>query len=60
MFTLKIRTANDAFAGAPEMEVARILREVALQVERGGVRADGIARDSNGNTVGTWQMRGRK
>lgn len=51
MFTLSIKTGNDAFeGGAGRQEVARILRETAERVERG--IAEGPVRDVNGNTVG--------
>ncbi len=60
-YTIKINTDNDAFhrdngdEWAAEMEIARILRELALRLEtaagmRQYVRRD--LRDSNGNAVG--------
>ena len=54
-FSLIIESSNAAFEdnlGFPE--TARILREIAKQVENGNVA--GIARDVNGNKVGTYDM----
>lgn len=57
MFRLKIETDGAAFN--TQVEVARILREVADSVEEWGAyeRVDyrGEIRDINGNTVGTWR-----
>jgi len=53
VFELKFETANEAFT-FPEDEVARILREVAKQAERG--ETSGRVRDHNGNRVGFWQL----
>lgn len=51
MFTLSIKTDNEAFEGDPGYEVARILRRLADRVECG---EDGeiILVDINGNRVG--------
>ncbi|USK62287.1 hypothetical protein [Peribacillus asahii] len=49
--TVTIKTGNAAFEENPNMEIARILRELANNLE-----ADvhpGKLRDLNGNTVGT-------
>ena len=54
MFRLEIDTANDAFVGYPAGEVARILRETADDLDA-GIIAFSI-RDSNGNTVGSWEL----
>ncbi len=58
-YTIKINTGNDAFhvgdEWAAEMELAGILRELALRLERvAGMRLIDRAylKDSNGNTVG--------
>lgn len=59
MFTLKMKTDNDAFAeGNLELEVARILRNLATHLEdrSGNTPSSGKLRDSNGNTVGTWVL----
>jgi hypothetical protein len=65
MFTLKIETSNAAFADDPCGEVARILRELALDLEVGllneerleaGLLDEGSVRDLNGNKVGTWRV----
>ena len=59
MFRIEIDTENDAFAandGDATIEVARILRELADDVERHGGPGSGKhrIRDLNGNTVGTY------
>ena len=54
MFSLIFRTDNAAFEDAPELECARILREVADDLER--VCFDGIVQDANGNTVGNYAL----
>ena len=58
MFAVSFDTDNAAFAELePELEVARILRALADDVELH--RASGKfqpVRDSNGNTVGTWKL----
>jgi hypothetical protein len=61
MFTLKISTANDAFDNEGA-ELARILREVAHCFDnnspgRGNNVRTSIIRDSNGNTVGKWELK---
>lgn len=53
MFKIEFATDNAAFEGcAPE--VARILRAVADLVEDGAT--SGLARDFNGNAVGSWEL----
>lgn len=57
MFNLTLRTDNDAFQPEPNLEVARILREIANKVEREG--AIGLFQtifDSNGNDVGRYKL----
>ena len=54
MFYLNIATDNEAFGDEPEVEVARILRQIASRIERG--ETDGHTRDSDGNMVGDWAM----
>lgn len=53
-FTLKIDSVNDAFEGDGEYEVARILRQIADQVENGVGAA--AAMDLMGNSVGHWEV----
>lgn len=53
-FTLTIYCDNAAFGESRADETARILREIAKQVERDWL--DGFARDSNGNAVGEWRF----
>ena len=62
MFKLEIETDNDAFANR-ELEVARILRELAHQIET-VARSTTLQRslgsrvcDINGNVVGEWVLR---
>jgi hypothetical protein len=61
-FRITIKTDNAAFtdeegeAGAREQEVARILRDVAHQLED-GIASAGSVRDYNGNTVGDFGFR---
>ena len=66
MFTLRIETDNAAFyddAGkkAPLHEVARILREVANEVESdcNSFGRKVSFRDINGNAVGEWRITNR-
>ena len=47
---IEFETVNSAFEDAPEIEVARILRELAHQIES-GYRPSSL-RDINGNKVG--------
>jgi hypothetical protein len=61
MFTLKIKTDNAAFRGddgsddgARNIEVASILRSIAIRLENGD--ECGFIRDSNGNNVGKWKF----
>ncbi len=61
-FVLTITLDNDAFgvsSRARGRELARVLKELALSVETGGVYCpdDGRCRDSNGNTVGEWTVK---
>lgn len=56
-FKLEIFTDGDAFQGVEgwlELEVARMLREAADQVEAS--RAGLFLRDTNGNTVGSFWL----
>ncbi len=56
--TVKINTDNDVFQyGNKEAEVARILRGVAMAVERG--ERDHNLFDSNGNNVGSVKVTGK-
>jgi hypothetical protein len=51
-FKLRISMDNDAFVECPEVELARILDQVAAQLYNGA----GKCRDLNGNTVGSWEV----
>lgn len=56
MFTMTFKTENAAFAdGDMAAEVARILKEVAAQIEF-GAQMSGTVRDANGNRVGTYEL----
>lgn len=53
--TIKIKTENAAFDGDDKpYEIARILREIAAQIEHGNT--SGTARDANGDAVGTYKV----
>jgi hypothetical protein len=54
MFTLKIRTDNEAFTNNLEGEIIRLMYRVARKVDEGCTRGD--VQDENGNTVGDWRL----
>jgi hypothetical protein len=57
MFSVKFSTANEAFGSNREdaaIEIARILRDIAKDVERNGVGSKMLVKDINGNTIGSW------
>lgn len=49
-FKVSFKVDNAAFEGAPEVEAARILREIADKIEAG--QFSGAVMDVNGNKVG--------
>ena len=53
-FELKFDMENAAFEEAPELELARILRDLAARIEvsGAGVPSEYVIRDVNGNRVG--------
>lgn len=55
---ISITMDNAAFSESPELEVARILADLAVKVERQGISpgAEYSVRDINGNKVGTAQV----
>ena len=58
-FALTIHTGTDAFKPDPSPELARILREIADQIEAGRDYGKSVpVRDINGNDVGSfsWLM----
>jgi len=60
MFRIEIETTNAAFEDAPEDEITRILRDLADYIAQWSLQSgrqvyQGVLRDINGNTVGTWQ-----
>lgn len=61
MFIIKFRTSNAAFEGNYDQEVARILTEIANEIETFGPRhvAQPIS-DINGNTIGAWIEDGKQ
>jgi hypothetical protein len=56
--TIKIQMNNAAFE-EPAVELARILRDIADRIEGGEIMGFSI-QDMNGNTVGTFQVKGRR
>lgn len=59
-FVMEFSTANAAFDGRTDDEIARILRRVADNFDSGvfgGMHAEGAVRDANGNTIGTYSHR---
>lgn len=55
LFKLEIKkTGSASFATDPELEVARILRDVALKL--GGGQEEGRCMDGNGNRCGEWRF----
>ena len=56
MFRLEMKTEGAAFLeGNKGLEVARILRAIAKEVEAG--QTGGDVRDGNVNNVGTWSLK---
>ena len=55
MFILQFSTDNAAFEHSAT-ETARILRKIAKRIEAGDT--DGKIMDSNGNSVGTYDLNG--
>jgi len=53
-FRLTLETNNDSFADQPGIEVARLLRQAAENVEA-GARCENLS-DENGNHVGFWRL----
>lgn len=51
-FTLTIETDNAAFDDAPASEIARILRQLANDMEQDGAPPSRFLFDANGNRVG--------
>ena len=55
MFRMEFETENEAFSdGNAAAEIWRILREIASRVASG--YTSGKVRDTNGNSVGTWEV----
>lgn len=52
---ITINSTNAAFDTWPEIETARLLREIADKVERGST--GGPAIDINGNKCGEWSLK---
>jgi len=59
MFKLQIETGNNAFDPSPLLEIARILRTLADDIEA-EARFSGPLEDVNGNRVGNWSLRSRR
>lgn len=56
MFTLTIKTNNQAFEYSPLMEVCNILQKAIDKMEQGQYM--GSLQDGNGNTVGNFEYDG--
>lgn len=54
MFKLEFSTSNAAFSEGADYESARLLREIAEDVESG--RLKGKILDYNGSSIGTWEL----
>jgi hypothetical protein len=59
-FTARISMDNAAFDDCPGSELARILREIARQVERGESEISREVTDINGNHVGRFTIAKRE
>jgi len=55
MFELKIERKHHELIETPHWEVSRLLITVADKIRTEGI-TDGILRDINGNTVGSWYL----
>lgn len=55
MFELRFDTDGDAFQEGGTVEITRILRAVAAQLEDESARSRGVY-DANGNSVGSWRL----
>ena len=55
--TIKINTSNATFEADQFGEVGRILRELADKIEDGEIYPKSL-RDINGNTCGTYHLKG--
>lgn len=56
-FILKIESSNDAFHPEPHLELARILRKTAEDIEHRFSLSDSkFVYDANGNRVGFWKL----
>ena len=53
---IALRSGNAAFEDCPSFETARILREVADDIEASSMYCAGNLRDINGNTVGSFSF----
>ena len=57
-FTLSFDTENTAFDGITNLEIARILRDLANHVENDDIAEQyKNVRDINGNVVGTYRLK---
>jgi hypothetical protein len=57
MLTVRIKTDNEAFHPRPGVELARLLRKVAHELETD--HREGNLFDVNGNRVGEYKLTGR-
>lgn len=60
MFTLTIKTENDAFQPIPQFHLSTLLRRIAKQLDESGRNGEKVAgravMDENGNKVGEWDL----
>jgi hypothetical protein len=52
-----LRSDNDAFVDCPSYETARILRELADDIEASSMYREGDLTDINGNRVGSFEFK---
>lgn len=55
-FEMKLHSSNAAFDENPSAETARILREIADDIEASVTYCEGNVRDINGNTIGSFSF----
>ena len=53
-FKLQFKTTNASFDNLTHYESARILRKIAGKLD--DFEHEGIVQDSNGNTIGKWEL----
>lgn len=56
MLKIEFETDNAAFDDAPATETARILRQIARDIEQGYNLGGAAIYDTNGNRIGQWSL----